>query len=178
LEHTRVRLARGEMTGVQPGSAAIVTAVVTNSLALVEQATGKGRSPARGDLTDKKGVFLDAAKTMAETVSFNRACAFKGALSTSAMPRQNRSGRGFSFQQLGRTAADGTVGINPGNHCTGTPGARVSPLCLGFPVLARVTYWPIHWQAEGFRQAPPAPAAAPFPKALRPAHRLQTKHPL
>ena len=27
--------------------------------------------------------------------------------------------RGFSFQQLGRTVADGTVGTNPGNHCTG-----------------------------------------------------------
>lgn len=52
------------------------------------------------------------------------------------------------------------------------PGARVSPLCRGFPVLARVTYRPIHWPAEGFRQAPPAPAVAPFPKALRPAHQL------
>jgi hypothetical protein len=80
--------------------------------------------------------------------------------------------RGFSFQQLGRTVADGTVGTNPGNHCTGAPGARVSPLCRGFPVLARVTYRPIHWPAEGFRQAPPAPAVAPFPKALRPAHQL------
>jgi hypothetical protein len=68
------------------------------------------------------------------------------------------------------------------------PGARVSPLCRGFPVLARVTYRPIHWPAEGFSQAPPAPAVAPFPKALRPAHQLsdlcgrrtnfQTKHPV
>ena len=92
-------------------------------------------------------------------------------------PVQIRSGEVFLSNSSGvplRTAQWGQI---RGTLHRG-PGARVSPLCRGFPVLARVTYRPIHWPAEGFSQAPPAPAVAPFPKALRPAHRLQTKHPL
>jgi hypothetical protein len=86
--------------------------------------------------------------------------------------------RGFSFQQLGRTVADGTVGTNPGNHCTGAPGARVSPLCRGFPVLAPSHTGRYTGQRRVLDRPLPRRPWPPFPRLCGRRTNFQTKHPV